>query len=102
MPEDRRNTRGGALSSDFPRPSAPRRLRPFIQIAAALKRQAEQLGDTVRDMQIVAPQIGLFPVSEARAVMDMKEQAELVADGYWIVNGLAEVEATILAVLGEG
>jgi hypothetical protein len=78
-----------------------RPLRPFIQIAAALKRQANQLGDAVNHMQANAPQIGLSPTSAARAIFDTREEAALLSDAFRIISGLVDVEGTMRAVLGE-
>lgn len=78
-----------------------RPLRPFVQIAAALKRQADQLDESVRHMHSAAPQIGLSPASAARAIFDITEEAALINDGRRIIDGLTAVEATMRAVLGE-
>jgi hypothetical protein len=67
------------------------KVRPFAEIAAALKLEAARHRDAIAYAEQNGAVIGLSPISTALAARDMREQADLLGDGYLVLDGLAAV-----------
>lgn len=59
--------------------------RSTIQIAAAVMRQADKLDESAHHIESTATRIGLPQISAARAVFDLRQEADLLRAGWRLI-----------------